>query len=110
MMSVIAVTAAVIGVLLVCTLAIAYSVRPKPFKYRKKPVTAHRLHRNAPCHCGSGRKYKHCHLAKDEAAESEAKALEERRAENVIGGEATLFRHAVGRVRAFDKKRRAEDF
>ena len=23
--------------------------------------------RNDPCHCGSGRKYKHCHLAEDRA-------------------------------------------
>ena len=25
--------------------------------------------RNEPCHCGSGKKYKHCCLAKDEEAE-----------------------------------------
>jgi hypothetical protein len=31
-------------------------------------TTEHDLGRNAPCHCGSGRKYKHCCLAKDEAA------------------------------------------
>ena len=24
--------------------------------------------RNEPCHCGSGKKYKQCHLEKDEAA------------------------------------------
>jgi hypothetical protein len=30
--------------------------------------------RNDPCHCGSGRKYKHCCLAKDEAAAREARA------------------------------------
>ena len=32
--------------------------------------------RNEPCHCGSGRKYKHCCLAKDEkkAAAARAKA------------------------------------
>jgi hypothetical protein len=37
------------------------------------------LGRNDPCHCGSGRKYKQCCLAKDEAAarEARAKALEE---------------------------------
>ncbi|MEO8483759.1 MAG: SEC-C metal-binding domain-containing protein [Acidobacteriota bacterium] len=29
--------------------------------------------RNEPCHCGSGRKYKHCCLAKDEAAAAEAR-------------------------------------
>lgn len=26
------------------------------------------LGRNDPCHCGSGKKYKQCHLAEDEAA------------------------------------------
>ncbi len=30
--------------------------------------------RNEPCHCGSGRKYKHCCLEKDEAAEAAARA------------------------------------
>jgi SEC-C motif len=35
--------------------------------------------RNEPCHCGSGRKYKHCCLDKDnqEAAAARAKAAEE---------------------------------
>jgi hypothetical protein len=32
------------------------------------------LGRNEPCHCGSGKKYKQCCLAKDEAAEREARA------------------------------------
>ena len=32
------------------------------------------LGRNDPCHCGSGKKYKHCCLAKDEATEREARA------------------------------------
>ncbi len=32
------------------------------------------LGRNDPCHCGSGRKYKQCHLDKDEAAGREARA------------------------------------
>ena len=32
------------------------------------------LGRNDPCHCGSGKKYKQCHLAQDEAAEREARA------------------------------------
>lgn len=31
-------------------------------------VTVDDLGRNDPCHCGSGRKYKHCCLDKDEAA------------------------------------------
>ena len=30
--------------------------------------------RNEPCHCGSGRKYKQCCLAKDEAARMAARA------------------------------------
>lgn len=29
--------------------------------------------RNEPCHCGSGRKYKHCCLAKDEALAAAAR-------------------------------------
>ena len=46
---------------------------------------AKELGRNDPCHCGSGKKYKHCHLLKDEeaarkarvkAAEAAAKAAE----------------------------------
>ncbi len=36
------------------------------------------LGRNDPCHCGSGKKYKQCHLAQDEAKEraERAKAAE----------------------------------
>jgi hypothetical protein len=33
--------------------------------------------RNDPCHCGSGRKYKLCHLAADEAKERAARAKAE---------------------------------
>ena len=32
--------------------------------------------RNDPCHCGSGKKYKLCHLNKDEAAARAARAKE----------------------------------
>jgi len=32
------------------------------------------LGRNDPCHCGSGKKYKQCHLAADEAKAREARA------------------------------------
>jgi hypothetical protein len=32
------------------------------------PMTGSHPGRNDPCHCGSGRKYKHCCLDKDEAA------------------------------------------
>jgi hypothetical protein len=42
--------------------------------------------RNEPCHCGSGRKYKQCCLAKDEAAQREARAGAS--AEVAAGGEA----------------------
>jgi hypothetical protein len=37
------------------------------------PTTA-RPGRNQPCHCGSGRKYKQCYLAKDEALAAAARA------------------------------------
>ncbi len=40
-------------------------------------IAAKRPGRNEPCHCGSGKKYKHCCLAKDEA---EDWAAQERRA------------------------------
>jgi hypothetical protein len=42
-----------------------------------------KLGRNDPCHCGSGRKYKHCHYEEDRAAEAKAlaEAAEARRAE-----------------------------
>jgi len=38
------------------------------------PLPTDRPGRNDPCHCGSGRKYKQCCLAKDEAAEREVRA------------------------------------
>jgi hypothetical protein len=38
------------------------------------PPTRTQLGRNDPCHCGSGRKYKHCCLEKDEALAAEARA------------------------------------
>ncbi|WP_394828509.1 SEC-C metal-binding domain-containing protein [Pendulispora albinea] len=33
-------------------------------------MTAIKIGRNDPCHCGSGNKYKKCHLPTDEAARS----------------------------------------
>jgi SEC-C motif len=33
-----------------------------------------KLKRNDPCHCGSGKKYKHCHLTQDTKAEREQEA------------------------------------
>jgi hypothetical protein len=46
-------------------------------------TVASRLGRNDPCHCGSGKKYKHCHLAQDEAEAHAArvKAAEQAAAE-----------------------------
>jgi hypothetical protein len=41
------------------------------------PSTDERPGRNDPCHCGSGRKYKQCHLDKDEAALRAARAKKE---------------------------------
>jgi hypothetical protein len=37
-------------------------------------ATGARPGRNEPCHCGSGRKYKHCCLTKDEALAAAARA------------------------------------
>lgn len=37
------------------------------------PSPTQRPGRNEPCHCGSGRKYKQCCLAKDEASAREAR-------------------------------------
>ena len=37
--------------------------------------TSARPGRNEPCHCGSGRKYKQCCLAKDEALDSAARKV-----------------------------------
>jgi hypothetical protein len=39
-----------------------------------KPEIPPDLGRNDPCWCGSGKKYKHCHLAKDE--EKKRRALD----------------------------------
>jgi len=64
-----------------------------------------KLGRNKPCFCGSGQKYKNCCLAKEEAKGKEAQGLAEH-PENVMGGAATIFSHAIDRVRAYDKKRK----
>jgi hypothetical protein len=47
---------------------------------QEPPMTAtfvHHLGRNDTCHCGSGRKYKHCCLDKDEALAQAARAKAE---------------------------------
>jgi hypothetical protein len=47
------------------------------------------LGRNEPCHCGSGKKYKQCCLAKDEAAERAARAKAAEKAEKAVKAEKT---------------------
>ncbi len=47
--------------------------------------------RNEPCHCGSGKKYKHCCLAKDEELDREARA---RAAEEAAAHAAPEEEHA----------------
>ena len=44
--------------------------------------------RNDPCHCGSGKKYKQCHLGKDEEAERERRAKQASQAGDTTPGEA----------------------
>jgi hypothetical protein len=51
-------------------------------------VTNPRPGRNEPCHCGSGRKYKQCCLAKDEAEAAKARAEAAANAEPVAAGAA----------------------
>jgi hypothetical protein len=63
------------------------------------------LGRNEPCHCGSGLKYKHCCLAKDETAEQEELERAARRAGNIDGVTVDIFEHAIGRVRAYSPNR-----
>ena len=59
--------------------------------------------RNERCLCGSGRKYKQCCLAQDDAREREEKTLGEKRAETPIGL-SDIFTQAIDRVRAHDKR------
>ena len=44
-----------------------------PARPAQRPITQRRtgdkLGRNAPCHCGSGKKYKNCHMKEDQQAE-----------------------------------------
>gem|GEM_PF-4581075 len=53
-----------------------------------------KLGRNDPCHCGSGQKYKKCHLVQDETAKSAelaaaAEAAKQRATETTEAGAAT---------------------
>jgi hypothetical protein len=46
------------------------------------------LGRNEPCHCGSGKKYKKCHLEKDEAANRKEREKAALNAAKVAAAEA----------------------
>ena len=65
-----------------------------------------KIGRNSLCPCGSGLKYKHCCLSKDEERAREENERGKRRAENVIGGSATIFRHAIDRAYETARKNR----
>ena len=69
---------------------------------RVKATANVRLGRNDSCRCGSGLKYKHCCLAKDETAEQQELERSVRRAENIDGVTVNIFRHAIDRVRAYN--------
>jgi len=57
-----------------------------------------KIGQNSLCPCGSGIKNKHCCLPKDQAREMQDNQDAQRKAENVIGGSATIFRHAIERA------------
>jgi len=57
-----------------------------------------KIGRNSMCPCGSGLKYKHCCLSKDEESALEQQETAASKAENVIGGSQTIFRHAIDRA------------
>jgi hypothetical protein len=55
-----------------------------------------KLGRNDPCHCGSGKKYKVCCLAKDEAKERTARAkAAEKAAKEPVPAEAAAATQAA---------------
>jgi hypothetical protein len=56
-------------------------------------ATKPRPGRNEPCHCGSGRKYKQCCLAKDEAEAAKARAEASANAEPVAAEAAAPAPH-----------------
>jgi hypothetical protein len=57
------------------------------------------LGRNDPCHCGSGKKYKQCHLDKDEAAAREARAQVAEQAPAAETAPAKTHTQAAGRAK-----------
>ena len=74
----------------------------QPSETRHKRPALIRVHRdkvsrNAPCPCGSGLKFKHCCLSKDEEHDRQAHELDQRRSVDVMEGPATTFRRAFDR-------------
>ena len=64
--------------------------------------------RNEPCHCGSGKKYKHCCLAKDDELDRQARAkAAEEAAERVAA--AGSEEHAEHHERAARPPRKAPE-
>jgi len=51
-----------------------------------------KIGRNDPCYCGSGKKYKHCHLIKDEEAREALRGSEINRAnEPTYGSDVSMI-------------------
>ena len=64
-----------------------------------------KLGRNDPCHCGSGKKYKQCHLEKDEAKERAARAkAAEKAAKDTAPAEAAADQTASRKPPRHDKE------
>ncbi len=64
-----------------------------------------KLGRNEPCHCGSGKKYKHCPPANDESAELDEIERAARRSDYVETLRESRFSHVIDRVRAYNPNR-----
>ncbi len=63
-----------------------------------------KIGRNDPCHCGSGQKYKKCHLPKDDAARSaELAAAAEAAAAAQAEADAEAEKAEEGKVAAGDR-------
>ncbi len=74
----------------------------QPIEPRHKRPALIRMHRekvsrNAPCPCGSGLKYKHCCLDKDEERDRQQNELDRRRSLDVMKGPAETFSRAFDR-------------
>jgi hypothetical protein len=63
------------------------------------------VRRNAPCPCGSGRKYKRCCLENDAATIREARDTAARSRTNYIGGRATVGNRALQNANQYRRPR-----